>query len=187
MNQHLPESRFAILTVCTGNICRSPLAEQLLRTRLDGSTNDPDFVIGSAGLQAVVGAPMDVDAARQLVALGGDPAGLVGAQLGEKHTDAADLILTMTRRQRDSVVRRFPRAMRRTFTLAEFAALSQAAAASEPRAIVEEAVRRRFSVKLRDIDDVPDPINASEEVHRAVATQIDRLVDTIVGALKPTQ
>ncbi|RGE19799.1 low molecular weight phosphatase family protein [Leucobacter sp. wl10] len=174
----------AVLTVCTGNICRSPLAEQLLRSRF---ADDPRFEFGSAGLEAVAGAPMDPAAARQLVALGGDPAGLIGEQIGERHADAADLILTMTRSQRDEVVRRFPRSVRRVFTLAEFSALldldeSQAATA-DPRALIEEASRRRSEVRLGEADDVVDPIDAADEVHARVASQVAGYVDAIAAGL----
>ncbi|MBK0419464.1 hypothetical protein JD276_10505 [Leucobacter sp. CSA1] len=174
----------AVLTVCTGNICRSPLAEQMLRMRL---RDDPRFEIGSAGLHAVVGAPMDPDAATQLRAHGGDPAGLIGEQLADEHADAADLILTMTRGQRDEVVRRHPRAARRTFTLAEFAALAGSGdidRAADPRAVIDQAGRSRSTVRLTEDQDVPDPIDATAEVHAVVASQIVGLVDTIVRTLR---
>lgn len=186
----------AILTVCTGNICRSPLAEQMLRTRLADTVEpgrpvgSPGFEIGSAGLHAVVGSPMDPDAAAQLRAHGGDPAGLIGEQLSADHADAADLILTMTRGQRDEVVRRHPRAARRTFSLAEFAALASAAPPAsgpverDPRAVIDRAGRSRSTARLAEADDVPDPIDASLEVHRAVADQIVRLVDVVASALR---
>ncbi len=178
------EAPVAVLTVCTGNICRSPLAEQLLRSRF---ANDPRFELGSAGLHAVVGAPMDKAAARQLVALGESAAGLTGEQLGEQHVGAADLILTMTRAQRDEVVRRFPRTMHRTFTLAEFAALLEPASepgASDPRAVIERAARLRSSARLGDDDDIIDPIDAADDVHARVARQIVGYVDAIAARLK---
>lgn len=152
----------------------------MLRLRLA----DSGFTFSSAGLRAVDGAPMDAAAARQLVSHGGDPAGLIGEQLTGQHVQAADLILTMTRRQRDDVVRQFPRAMRRSFSLAEFAMLATLgdfAPATDPRIIVEEAGRRRYAVTLKDADDVIDPINASEDVHRAVAAHIVQLVDVIAA------
>lgn len=176
------EPPVAILTVCTGNICRSPLAEQMLRLRLDG---DPRFEIASAGLQAVVGASMDPDAA-QLQYYGGDSLPPRGEQLVGGHAEAADLILTMTRAQRDELLRRFPKAMHRTFTLAEFVILlrHQNSASHDPRAIIAEAALSRGAVLLTDDDDVPDPIDASSEVHAAVAAQIIGLVDVVAARLR---
>lgn len=173
----------AILTVCTGNICRSPLAEQMLRLRLQG---DPRFEFGSAGLHAVVGAPMDRDAAAQLIAHGGDPLPPRGEQLSDAHAAAADLILTMTRSQRDEVLRRHPSATQRTFTLAEFALLleKQGANTEDPRNKVSQAAARRSAVRLSDENDVPDPIDASEKVHTDVANQIVTLVDVIAQRIR---
>ncbi len=183
--RQLRESPVAILTVCTGNICRSPLAEQLLRLRLQG---DHRFEIGSAGLHAVVGAPMDRDAATQLLAHGGDPTPPRGEQLSDGHAEAADLILTMTRAQRDEVLRRHPGATRRTFTLAEFASLLERigsdATSQDPRQKIVQASLMRSAVQLSDADDVPDPIDASVEVHTAVASQIVALTDMIAEKLR---
>lgn len=176
--QHL----FTIVTVCTGNICRSPLAEQILQIRL---SSNPCFEISSAGLHAVVGSPMDPDAADQLRAHGGKPAGLRGEQITESHVAAADLILTMTRNQRDELIRSFPSGMQRTFTLAEFAALSKPAAESSSsfQEIVSAAARTRGQAGLTEADDVPDPIDASVAVHQLVGNQIVALVDRIAVQL----
>jgi protein-tyrosine phosphatase len=161
-----------ILTVCTGNICRSPLAEQLLRARLgDG------FRVHSAGVGAMTGWPMDPDAADQSRAYGGDPDGFTARQLTAAIVDESDLILTATRSHRDEVVRRFPKAMRRTFSLAEFAALD------EPD--VATAAARRSTVRLSRGDDVVDPYGLQESVHAASAAQTDAFVTTIVDLLRP--
>lgn len=178
------EPPVAILTICTGNICRSPLAEQMLR---QGLATDTRFEVGSAGLHAVVGAPMDPDAAVQLRAHGGDPSGLRGEQLTDGHANAADLLLTMTREQRDEVIRRHPTAMQRTFTLAEFAALLEKDPSStneQPRDRIAQAARSRAQVRLTRADDVRDPIDASTEVHEAVGNQIVALIDRIVPLLR---
>ncbi|GAA2097079.1 low molecular weight phosphatase family protein [Brevibacterium salitolerans] len=189
---HRPAPPLGILTVCTGNICRSPLAEQLLRRSLAG---DRRYELGSAGLRAVTGAPMDPLAAAQLRAHGGEPEGLLGEQLDDVRVDTADLLLTMTRGQRDHLISRYPRAAQRTFTLAEFAALvphavqtgtgvAAPAGVPEARPVVEAAARNRFAARLSDADDVPDPIDASPDVHAAVAAQIAGLVATVADALR---
>lgn len=171
----------AILAVCTGNICRSPLAEQMLRLRLEG---DPRFEIGSAGLHAVVGSPMDEEAAAQLRLHGGDPSTPRGEQLGDGHAAAADLILTMTRGQRDEVVRRHPETIKRVFTLAELRQLiEQVEPVGDPRSRLVRAAEIRGAVRLRSEDDVPDPIDAPTAVHAAVAAQIVELTDAIAEGL----
>lgn len=180
----------AILTVCTGNICRSPLAEQLLRARLSaaGSGTPTGFELGSAGLHAAVGVPMDPRSAGHSRRLGGDPDGSFGTQFGAAHAEAASLILTMSRGQRDELVQRYPAAARRTFTLGEFARLAELLVdtsphAGDPAALIAKAGLSRGRVQLDQQDDVPDPIDGSDAVHTQVAEQIDGYVTRIVAVL----
>ncbi|WP_292834511.1 low molecular weight phosphatase family protein [Microbacterium sp.] len=117
---------FQILTVCTGNICRSPLAAMILRTRL----SDLDPAVTSAGTRGLAGAPMTPEAQRLAAELG--VAGVAGADaaahrsryLTEEHLSVPDLILTMTRDHRRHVVELAPARMRSTFTVREFARLA---------------------------------------------------------------
>lgn len=194
---------FSILAVCTGNICRSPLAEQLLRARF-AEAGLTGVEVASAGLRAVVGAPMDVIPARISARLGGDPSRARGQQLTTGIVAAADLLLTMTRAQRDDLVSRHPSAVHRSFTLVEFTRLLGAtgtttgdragraaavttvdpATAVRLQSIVASAGRHRPSVRLTDDDDVADPIGRSDEVHEAVGEQISLATSRIVFGLR---
>ena len=189
---------FSILTVCTGNVCRSPLAEQLLRARLveAGFTS---VEVASAGLHAVVGAPMDTIPAQISSRLGGDPSRARGQQLTSEMVAASDLLLTMTRSQRDHLVSRYPSAVHRSFTLVEFARLlgpaggatasvadmaAPAAASERLQSVVASAGRKRPSVRLTDDDDVTDPIGRPDDVHEAVGEQISLATSRIVFGLR---
>jgi protein-tyrosine phosphatase len=68
-----------VLFVCFGNVCRSPLAERLLRWRLAEQLDDlsEHVEVTSAGVCAVVGRPMDAKAAAELARLGGGADGFV--------------------------------------------------------------------------------------------------------------
>ena len=175
-----PDAPVHVLTVCLGNICRSPLAEQLLRERLG-----PKYVLESAGLFAAHGHPMDPMSAERSLRYGGDPEGAVGEQLTDEHIRWAHLVVTMTQSQRDELVQRHPRASLRTFTLAEFAALAEHTAEGDPapRARIERATRARGQVRLTENDDIPDPIDATVEVHDQVAAQINGYVARIAAVL----
>lgn len=202
------EQVFGVLTVCLGNICRSPLAEQLIRARAAEAGID-EIEVASAGLRAVVGAPMEPKPAELSLAFGGEPAAHRGTQLDDAHADAADLILTMTRNQRDEVVRRYPRAAQRTFTIVEFVRLlgivsppaspvpaqlgsaeasaplaTRPATAERLRELVSQAARRRASVRLTADDDVVDPMGRSDAVHEAVAEQLSLATSRLVFALR---
>jgi protein-tyrosine phosphatase len=115
-----------ILMVCTGNICRSPLAEQLLREDL--RTAGIDAVITSAGTRAMTGSDMTPEAAALSSQYGASHTGHVARQLTEELIADADLVLTATREHRRQVVSMLPKATRYTFTLNQFARLVAPAA-----------------------------------------------------------
>lgn len=172
---------FRVLIVCSGNVCRSPLAERVLRSRLDqqlGATA-ARFQVSSAGTDAVVGAPMDPRAATVARALGADPEVFRARALDAEQVAAADLVLTATREHRGAVLRLHPAAHRYAFTLREFGRLTAAAPADalagpdpvgRARTLVTAAStgRGRHRPDRPEDDDLPDPHGAGEHVHRAV-------------------
>jgi protein-tyrosine phosphatase len=112
---------FSILTVCSGNICRSPLAEQLLRA---GTREWSEVTVASAGTTALVGEPMTEQAQALSFEFGGDGAETHRArELTEEQLRDADLVLGLSREHRRAIVELYPRATRHAFTLREFARL----------------------------------------------------------------
>jgi len=81
------------LIVCVGNICRSPMAEIMLRQRLGGRLR-----VESAGLAALAGAPIDPQAEAVLGMHGLSGSGHVARKLEPAMVDAADLVLAMEKR-----------------------------------------------------------------------------------------
>lgn len=188
------EPSFTILVVCSGNICRSPLAAQLLRTRLE--IVERPFEVISAGTIADAGAPMDGAAADFSRRYGGDPDHHSATPLTAQLVAHGDLVLTAAREHRASVVSLLPSASKRTFTLAEFARLAAAldaddrAALDDAEALVESvAAMRGFAVPPVSPadDDIDDPYRRSLEVHAAVAERVDRIVDSVAEALQASQ
>ncbi|GAB3365792.1 arsenate reductase/protein-tyrosine-phosphatase family protein [Modestobacter lapidis] len=175
-----------LLIVCTGNLCRSPMAAGLLSAwaQRDLGPEGSAVLVGSAGVEAPDGHPMDADSLRAALAAGGDPETL-GAHrsraLDPAEVADADLVLTMSRWQRKKVLAHAPRALRRTFTLPEAASLLGLA---DPRGIAdlpldqraaELAVRlnaARARRRVSDSDDVRDPIGRRFEEHRRTAERI---------------
>jgi protein-tyrosine phosphatase len=80
-----------VLIACVGNICRSPMAEALLRHAR------PDLDVGSAGLAAMVGEPADPLAAALLAERGLDLSAHRARQLTAAMVEEADLVLVMER------------------------------------------------------------------------------------------
>jgi protein-tyrosine phosphatase len=113
---------FHVLHVCTGNICRSPMAEHLMREglRLRLGERAVVFDVRSAGTMGYAGDPMQPFAHSTLQTYGVDGTAFVARALEPYYVEQADLILGATRQHRGAAVTMSPKAARRTFTLREF-------------------------------------------------------------------
>ena len=184
---HLP---YAILCVCTGNVCRSPAAERLLAARLGTGVT-----VASAGTLGLVGRVIEPPMAAQLAALGLEDVGFTARRLTAADVSQADLVLGMTREHRAEAVEMAPAAVRRAFTLLEFARLlsqiqpdelTGTSAADRLRmAVPLAAARRQMVVGPVDADDVVDPYRLAEEVYDQSFSAIRIAVDTIADRLLP--
>jgi protein-tyrosine phosphatase len=175
---------FRILTVCHGNICRSPVAEYLLREAL----GPEDFTVSSAGIGAVVGWGVHEAMAELLAARGIDTTGFAARQLNFKIINDAELILTMTLRQRAWIAEEVPAAIRRTFTMREFARLAAAVRAESPdsvQAMVAAAAASRAVYQLRegDTDEIADPYGREESAYTEAFSAIQAAVAPIKSEL----
>jgi protein-tyrosine phosphatase len=103
-----------ILIVCVGNICRSPTAEYLLRDRL-GDTDG--LRIGSAGLSAMTGYPMEAAAMDLLREQGMDGGQHRARQLDSKLLRQSDLILAMEKSHVAAIGRMAPEVTGKVFLL----------------------------------------------------------------------
>jgi protein-tyrosine phosphatase len=181
----------SVLFVCTGNICRSPMAERLLRARLAGPAASL-IEAGSAGMQAMAGYAMDEVCARVLSELGGASDGHVARQLDQRLVESSDLVLAAITDQRGQIVRATPTAMRRVFTLREFARLGTGLGPLR-RELSEIALRGRIE-EVADqrglaepaapgADDIGDPFGSPLPVVRECGAQISAAVHGIIAAL----
>lgn len=187
---------FTILTVCSGNICRSPLAEQLLRV---GLAHWPEVTLGSAGTIGLTGRAMPPEAADLSRHFGGDPSGHVARVLTVEHLSEANLVFAMSREHRRAIVELFPKAIRYTFTIREFARLVSDVTdddLDEAAALPLDDVAGRFSTLVGfaasqrgavgppehpDDDDVVDPYRRSDEVYAESARQLVPAVNAVVS------
>src|SRR2546421_9778528 len=106
-----------ILFVCTGNICRSPMAEGLFRKAVKGRK---DFRVISAGVGAVEGMPPSEHAVHGLKELGIDISRQRSRMLTGDVAYEADFLFGMTHSHVDAVTLLYPQAAEKTFLLREF-------------------------------------------------------------------
>jgi RpiB/LacA/LacB family sugar-phosphate isomerase len=106
-----------ILFICTGNVCRSPMAEALFRRAVKGRG---EFRVVSAGIGAADGQPPSAHSVRAIRELGEDIAAQRSRMLTAELVRSADLILGMTHSHVDTVALLYPPAAEKTFLLREF-------------------------------------------------------------------
>lgn len=187
---------FTILTVCTGNICRSPLAESLLRVVLGGLP----VRVESAGTHALIDSAPPEQTQRVGLDLGAaDIAEHCSRQLTVEQLEGADLVLAMAKEHRAAVAELLPRAVRRTFAIREFArlaahvdesdldALRQMQPGEGLRAAVETVAQLRGTVERPEDsaeDDVVDPYRQADEVFHESAAQLVPAINATSSLLR---
>jgi glycine hydroxymethyltransferase len=106
-----------VLFVCTGNVCRSPMAEGIFRHAVRGRG---DYRVLSAGLGAADGQPPSPYAVQAVKELGIDISSLRSRTLTAELVRQADYIFGMTHSHLDTVAMLYPQAAEKTFLLREF-------------------------------------------------------------------
>jgi len=106
-----------ILFICTGNICRSPMAEGLFRHATRGRD---EYRVVSAGLGAIDGQPPSAHSVAAMKELDIDISRQRSRMLTAELVKQADLILGMTHSHVDTVTLLYPQAADKTFLLREF-------------------------------------------------------------------
>ncbi|HVF74407.1 MAG TPA: hypothetical protein VM938_05115 [Acidimicrobiales bacterium] len=170
--------------MCTGNICRSPMAEALLRRRLLDVGELPR--VSSAGLRGD-GLAVASGTVAALRSRGLDVTAHRSRHLSAQVIDEADLVLGMAREHvREALVLQ-PSAWPRTFTLKELVRRGEQVGPRTPGQSFEEWLEKVHIGRNRvDLlgespdDDVADPIGMNDSVFERTATEIAALVDRLV-------
>lgn len=195
----MAQEGFLVLHVCTANVCRSAMAETLMRAGLDARLPPAqrDRVgVRSAGLRGHAGAGMDTGARRALAGRQLPVEGFTATQLEPGAATGADLVLTATREHRHRVGELAPSSYPRTFTLLELAwlvggldlaDLPTGDVAERGSALVRRCAQERG---LRqhprpDALDLADPYLGRPRAYRRSVAALDAAVGIVLDALAP--
>src|SRR5437660_10746121 len=151
----------SVLFVCTGNICRSPIAEGLFR-RLIG--NRKDIEVASAGVHAVRGQPPSLYAVQVCENDGVNISDLRSQPLTADLVERATHIFAMTGAHLETIHMLFPHGAEKTFLLREF---------EEPGATLWR--------------DVPDPIGLGREVYEDCARTIKNALPSVLSFVEQSE
>jgi protein-tyrosine phosphatase len=173
----------SILFVCTGNICRSPFAEYLLRAELAHT----GISVQSAGTEAVVDSPIESTTAELLRQRGLHAPSFAARQFARAMIEDADLVLTMTRTHRARVLEECPAALKRAFTMKEFALITSAIRPkSHEEGSFHSLVQRAYHARSAfthavnsETVDVADPFGRKSDAFISMSLEVERSVASI--------
>src|SRR5258707_8300616 len=146
-----------VLFVCTGNVCRSPMAEGIFRRAVQGRS---DYRVFSAGLGAMEGQPPSAYAVDAVKELGIDISNQRSRMLTPEVVQQADYIFGMTHSHLDTVMLLYPHAAEKTFLLREF-----------------DETLDQFE------KDISDPIGGSYDVYLNCRDQIEQGIASLLRTL----
>ena len=158
-------SPLSVLFVCTGNICRSPLAERLLHNQIRDLTSF--ITVASAGTMPLLEGSIPPEilnyaATQNVIITDHHPRAISAGMIGN-----ADLILTAERTHRSEVVSLVPRAANKTFTLNQFTRLAQAHEELVDQGVITRPNISELAQLVREIADIrsmaPPPNDAGDD------------------------
>lgn len=180
-----------VLVLCTGNICRSPYIEHVLRAELVGA----DVTVDSAGTQALAGNPVDAGSALLLQARGIDATQFVARQVTPDLLRAADLVITASREHLGLAAQLAPAVLRKGFALVDLHGLLEGVpveaidglpGANRAQRVARCALARRSEVSAPSSEGatIHDPYRQDAASFALMERQVWGSLPTVIRALR---
>jgi protein-tyrosine phosphatase len=191
----------SILVVCTGNVCRSPIAEASLRAALHERFGDRAPSVASVGTSGWEGARAEAGSIAAAAERGLDVTSHRARRLRNDDVAGATLVVAMATEHRDEIEDLHPRVAVRTFTLKELVRLLEAPPAAEgglavrgsadadPETLLRDRVAEAHELRRAGFggnpgdEDVVDPLGMPAETYRAVAAELQEWCERLAVAL----
>ena len=151
----MPKKEKLLLFVCSGNTCRSPLAQALTAHLLQAEGLN-GWTVASAGLAAFNGMSATRQAMTAAQELGLDLSAHQSRSLTEELAAEAELVLVMTQAHKDLLVKEMPQYAAKVYTLKEF---------------------------VGQAGDVADPFGGSVAVYMETAQELQGLLQLVINKL----
>ncbi|MDP5276814.1 low molecular weight protein arginine phosphatase [Chengkuizengella axinellae] len=186
-----------ILFVCTGNTCRSPMAEGIFAGLVQ--REGLDIEIRSAGVFAMDDHPISENAA-QILKEKGLSTRITSNKVTEEWVDWADYIFTMTMNHKRHVIEYYPQAVDKTFSLKEFVEENtnitnqleerdQLIAEAQLKISLGQEIPEHIKQKLLKLEtdmpnyDISDPFGGTIGDYQIVAGEIEELLNKLLKEL----
>lgn len=146
-----------VLLVCSGNTCRSPMAEAMLKHEWQGAAPGWDLEVISAGTGAMPGSAASAHAVSAMRSRGLDLSAHRSRPVDDQSLAGVDLVLTMTYRHKEHILSRWPHLAGRVFQLSEYAGTGQ---------------------------DISDPFGGSLQDYEATAADLSGKLSAVVDRIR---
>lgn len=172
-----------ILFVCTGNVCRSPMAEGFLRH--EAARRGLGLAARSTGTHAWHGRAATIDGRRTMAEMGVPIDDHRTEELSQRLVDWAHLIVALSTEHVRDTVRDFPEAAPKTLTLKEvLRVLPVVPEALDESAFVKAILKAHEAEAPLEDPDVADPYGERQEAYRRTAREIQVLIESLADGIQ---